>query len=247
MDGSDYTLIAVAGLLSGAINALAGGGSLVLFPALVACGLPPLAANVTNSMANLPGYAGGVLGYRPDLKGQRARIFGIVGVTVLGAALGCALLLRLPDRAFNLIVPILVLFASVLLAVQPAIQRRAGTAGRERIWQRQLALGLAAAYGGYFGGALGVILLATLALTVPDDLRRLNALKSVISLVNGTVCAVIFALFAPVHWPAAALAAPTNLLGGYLGARLASRVNERWLRRGIVVYGVGVAAYLAMR
>lgn len=247
MDGWDYGLIATAGLLSGAINAVAGGGSLVLFPALVASGLTPLCANVTNSMANLPGYAGGVLGFRSDLQGQRGRVLSVVGVTVLGASLGCALLLRLPDRAFNLIVPALVLFASLLLAAQPAIKRRAQEAHEDRVWQRQLALLAAAVYGGYFGGALGVILLATLAFTVADELRRLNALKSVISLVNGSVCAIAFALFAPVHWPAAALAAPTNLLGGYLGARLASRISERWLRWGIVVYGVLVAIYLGLR
>ena len=247
MTEQNLALLALAGLLSGGINAVAGGGSLILFPALLASGLSPLQANVTNSMANWPGYLGGVMGFRADLKGQRSRILALTGVTLVGSSLGCALLLRLPAAAFDVIVPVLVLFASLLLAAQPAIQRRVVKIGGKQGWSGYLGVLCAAVYGGYFGGALGVILLATLAFTVADSLRRINALKSVLSLINGTVCGLVFAAFGPVDWTAAAVAAPTTLLGGYLGARLASRMNDKLLRRGIVAFGIGVSVYLALR
>ena len=247
MLGPHLVLVATAGLLSGAINAVAGGGSLILFPALLATGLTPLQANVTNSMANWPGYCGGVLGFRSELQGQGQRVMTLAGVTLLGSSLGSALLLRLPASAFDLIVPVLVLFASLLLAVQSEVQRRVRDSGGKQSWQGYLAILAAAVYGGYFGGALGVILLATLSVTVRDSLRRLNALKSVLSLINGTVCALIFAVLGPVDWTAAAVAAPATLVGGYAGARLASRINDKVLRRCIVVFGIGVSIYLAFR
>ncbi len=240
-------MIALAGLVSGAMNAVAGGGSLILFPALVACGLPALDANVTNSMANWPGYLGGVLGFRPQLKGQQSRVVRLSGITLVGSSLGCGLLLWLPPSSFDVIVPVLVLFASLLLAMQPWVRSRVGAAQGEGGPALYLGLLAAAVYGGYFGGALGVILLATLALTIHDQLARLNGLKSCLSLINGTVSVAIFAAFGPVHWTAAAVAAPATLLGGYLGARLAGRLNERLLRRGIVTFGIGVSIYLGLR
>lgn len=237
--------IALAGLSSGAINAVAGGGSLVLFPALVACGLTPLQANVTNSMANWPGYLGGVLGFRQDLRDQRPRMVFLASATVLGSSCGCALLLTLPASAFNHIVPVLVLFASLLLALQPTIRRRVGSARGEGGWALYGWIVAAALYGGYFGGALGVILLATLGLNIQDSLRRLNALKAYLSLLNGTICLVAFAIWGPVDWKASLVAAPATLLGGYLGARLARHIPERLLRACIVTLGIAVSAYLA--
>lgn len=240
---SQFFLVALAGAASGAINALAGGGSLVLFPALIACGLSPLVANVTNAVANWPGYVGGWLGFRADTRGQR--ILGLVLVTTMGSLLGCALLIALPGRTFDLIVPLLVLGASLLLAAQPWIRSRISPSKSSPggyFW-----IFLAALYGGYFGGALGVILLATLGLTFQDEFRRINALKSVLSLVNGTCCLIFFASLAPVDWGKAAVAAPASLLGGYLGARLAQKVNTVILRWTIVVYGIGVSGLLAWR
>ena len=247
MDAAHLALAATAGLVSGFINAVAGGGSLVLFPALLACGLPSLEANVTNSMANWPGYLGGVFGFRQDLRDQGGRWRSLSLVTLLGSSLGCALLLRLPASAFDLIVPVLVCFSSLMLALQPRLKQWAGHGDGERWALLVPGVFAAAVYGGYFGGALGVILLGTLALGLSDSLRRLNALKAALSLVNGTVSVVAFALFGPVYWPAALVGAPASLLGGYLGARLASRINDRLLRRAIVIYGLAVSVYLFLR
>ena len=244
MTASQLGLAAAAGLVSGFINAVAGGGSLVLFPALLACGLQPLEANVTNSMANWPGYVGGVLGFRHELADQGARWRRLSLITLVGSTLGCALLLRLPASAFDLIVPVLVLFSSLMLALQPRLKQWAGSSGVDRWGLLSVGVFGAAVYGGYFGGALGVILLGTLALGLSDSLRRLNALKAALSLVNGTVSLIAFALFGPVFWPAALVGAPATLLGGYVGARMASRINDRALRWAIVVYGLAVSAYL---
>jgi len=247
MTASQLTLVATAGLASGFINAVAGGGSLVLFPAMLACGLPSLEANVTNSMANWPGYLGGVFGFRHELGDQGKRWMPLSLITLVGSALGCALLLRLPASAFDLIVPVLVLFSALMLALQPRLKAWVGGIQGERWgWLVPGVFG-AAVYGGYFGGALGVILLGTLALGLADSLRRLNALKAALALVNGTVSLIAFALFGPVFWPAALVAAPATLVGGYAGARLASRINERVLRWCIVVFSLAVSAYLFWR
>jgi uncharacterized membrane protein YfcA len=240
----------VAGLIAGAVNAVAGGGSLLVFPALLAVGFPPLAANVTNSVAQWPGYLGLLVGARHELVGQGRRLALTSTVAAVGSALGCVLLLVLPGSVFDAVVPVLVLAASVLLGVQPWLKRWIGTpeAGRpDRNTVLLPAVFLAAIYGGYFGGALGVILIATLSLCAGDELKRLNATKAVLSLVVATVTVVIFALGAPVDWAAVGLLAPTTLVGGYLGARLARRLPENVLRAAVVVLGVAVGVYLLVR
>jgi uncharacterized membrane protein YfcA len=239
----------VAGLVAGAVNAAAGGGSLLVFPSLLAVGLPPLAANVTNSIAQWPGYVGIVAGARHDLSGQRRRIVLTSIVSVLGSAVGCTLLLVLPSAVFDTIVPVLVLLASALFALQPMIKRWAGTPAsgpQDRLAVLLPAVFGAAVYGGYFGGALGVILIAMLALCTHDRLVRVNALKGLLSLVIATVTVVIFAIGAPVDWRAVALLAPTTLVGGYVGARIARRQSESVLRWSVVALGVAVGAYLLL-
>jgi uncharacterized protein len=240
----------VAGLVAGAVNAVAGGGSLLVFPALLAVGFPPLAANVTNSVAQWPGYVGTVAGARHELVGQGRRLALTSIVAVIGSAVGCVLLLVLPASVFDAVVPVLVLAASALLGLQPWLKRWIGTpeAGRpDRNAVLLPAVFLAAIYGGYFGGALGVILIATLSLCAGDELKRLNAAKAVLSLVVATVTVVIFALEAPVDWAAVGLLAPTTLIGGYLGARLARRLPENVLRAAVVVLGIAVGVYLLVR
>lgn len=238
-----------AGLLSGAVNAVAGGGSLLLFPALLAVGVPPLAANVTNSVAQWPGYAGMVLGTRSELRCQRARVLSTVGVAVLGSGAGCALLLLLPGEVFNAVVPALVAAASVLLALGPRLKRWIGEPEPGAPDRRAVllpAVFCAAIYGGYFGGALGVILIAVLSLCAHDTLVRLNAVKGVLSLVIATVTVVVFAVAAPVNWAATGLLAPSTLIGGFLGARLASRLPAGVLRWSVVLLGIAVAVYLVV-
>ena len=249
MDPYNAGTIVTAGLLCGGINAVAGGGSLVLFPALVATGLGTLQANVTNSVATWPGYIGGVAGFWADLKGQKSNLWPLAMATLCGSTTGCVLLLTTPTSAFDKVVPALVLFASLLLAIQPHIKKWAGTPQNSRRARlgRCIGIFLATIYGGYFGGALGVILIGVLALTLVDTLRRLNALKGALSLVDSSVSVVIFGLFGPVDWMSVLVAAPSTLLGGYLGARLARRLPDKLLRWSVVVFGVGVATWLAFR
>ena len=238
----------VAGLVAGAVNAAAGGGSLLVFPSLLAVGLPPLAANVTNSIAQWPGYVGIVAGTRRDLQGQGRRIMFTSVVSAAGSAVGCALLLVLPSAVFDAVVPALVLLASAVFALQPLIRRwTAPTPGApDRLATLLPTVFLAAVYGGYFGGALGVILIATLSLFAHDSLVRLNALKGLLSLVVATVTVVYFAIGAPVHWLAVGVLAPTTLVGGYVGARVARRSPERVLRAAVVLLGLSVGVYLLL-
>ena len=238
----------VAGLVAGAVNAAAGGGSLLVFPSLLAVGLPPLAANVTNSIAQWPGYIGIVAGSRRDLHGQGRRILLTSAVSVVGSAVGCTLLLVLPSAVFDTVVPVLVLLASGLFALQPLIRGwTAPTPGMpDRLGTLLPTVFLAAVYGGYFGGALGVILIATLSLFAHDSLVRLNALKGLLSLVVASVTVVYFAIGAPVDWLAVAALAPTTLVGGYVGARIARKSPERVLRGAVVLLGTAVGVYLLL-
>lgn len=239
--------LAGAGLVAGAVNAVAGGGSLLVFPALLAVGLPPLAANVTNSVAQWPSYLGAAAGQRRDLAGQGPRLRRVVPVAAAGALVGALLLLVVPAGIFDAIVPALVLAASALMAVQPWLKRRVGTpepGAPDRPGPLLVAVFLAAVYGGYFGGALGVILVVLLALTASDTLRRLNATKAVLSLTAATVTIVVFSIGAPVQWTYVAALAPATLVGGFLGGRLAGRVDERVLRWLVVVLGLAVGVAL---
>jgi uncharacterized protein len=240
----------VAGLLAGAVNAVAGGGSLLVFPALLAVGFPPLAANVTNSVAQWPGYVGQVIGNRKELPGQGRRILLTSIVAVLGAGVGAGLLLVLPGQVFDAIVPVLVVLASLTMAVGPWLKRKIGNpenSERDRTGPLLVAMFLAAVYGGYFGGALGVILISTLSLFAHDELRRLNALKGVLSVVVASVTVVVFAISAPVDWLAVALLAPTTLVGGLLGAQVARRMPENALRWAVVLLGLAVGVYLFLK
>ncbi len=244
---ADILLLTGAGLLGGAVNAVAGGGSLIVFPALLATGFGTVAANVTNSVAQWPGYLGSVLGFREEMAGQRGRLLALSLSAILGSAAGCVLLLTTPAAAFDAVVPVLVLLASLLLAVQPLIAKlisppgEGGSSKRKAVY---LAVFLATIYGGYFGGALGVVLIGVLALTIKDSLRRLNALKSALSLVVASVTVVAFGIFGPVDWLAVAVIAPSTLIGGFLGAKVARRLNDTVLRASVVVFGTGVAIYL---
>jgi uncharacterized membrane protein YfcA len=242
----EVALLAGAGLAAGATNAVAGGGSLISFPALLAVGYPSVAANVTNSVAVLPGYLGGSIGYREELKGQRTRVVALAATSVLGAVGGAALLLTGSEKTFKSIVPFLILFSCALLAAQPFLSKRIKP--REHSQERSVRLHvmqfLAAVYGGYFGAGLGIILLAVLALSIEDDLQRLNALKGLLSLLIGAVAAVYFALFGPVKWGAAAIMAVASLVGGRAGVGLARRLPDAVLRAVVVVFGVVVAVVL---
>jgi uncharacterized protein len=243
-------LLAVAGFFAGALNAAAGGGSLISFPALILVGYPSLTANVTNNVAVAPGYVTGATGYRHELRGQRKRIVPLVIASLIGSVIGVGLILASSQGAFEGIVPFLVLAACVLLAIQPAISRWLGERSDDSERPGVGALAgqtLAGVYGGYFSAALGVAALAILGLFLTDTLQRLNALKALLQLVIGAVSALGFALLAPVAWTAVAIIAPASMIGGEVGARLARQVSDRVLRVGIVTYGVAAAVWLFMR
>lgn len=252
-------VIAVAGFVAGAVNAVAGGGSLVSFPALVAVGLPTLEANVTNTTAVWPGYLGSAAAYREELAGQGARLRRLAAVSALGAVAGSVILLAAPDAVFDAVVPFLVVAGSLLLAFQPRVGAmvRRRTAGGEPDTGPGAAAELgggalvavfgAAVYGAYFGGGLGVILLAVLGIALEDDLQRLNGLKTALSLLINTVALVAFALSGPVDWLAVAIVGPASLAGGYAGARVARRLSPSALRGTVVVFGFVVAVWLLVR
>jgi uncharacterized protein len=239
-------LLALAGFVAGAVNGVAGGGSLVSFPALLAAGYPPVTANVTNQVAVLPGYVGGSVAYRKELRGQRRRAIALSISSVAGALIGAAVLVFAPGRVFDLLVPYLVLFACALLAAQPAISRRVrapseSAGARLRLHAMQFA---ASVYGGYFGAGLGIVLLAVLALGVSDSLQRLNALKGLLSLVVAVVSVAFFAIAVPIAWLAALVMVATSYAGGLAGVMLARRLSGRLLRALVVGYGVAVGIWL---
>jgi uncharacterized protein len=249
MELSHIVLLIVAGVAAGVVNAIAGGGSLITFPSLLAVGLPPVAANVTNSLAVCPGYLSSVLGSRADLSGQRGLLVRIVPTAVAGGATGCVLLLATPARAFELVVPFLVLGSAGVLAFQ---QRLRAFVGHPRGTRRhtvvlQVIVFVGAIYGGYFGAALGVMLVAALALVLDETMNRIHALKNVLSAVIGLVTVVVFAVFGPVDWPAVVILAPATVVGGYAGARLARRLPAAVLRGLIVAFGTVIGLVLLWR
>jgi uncharacterized membrane protein YfcA len=244
-------LLAGAGVAAGAVNAVAGGGSLISFPALLAAGYPSVTANVTNTVALFPGYAGSVAGGRPELVGQGHRVRSAALVSLVGAVAGCVLLLITPGDVFRRVVPYLILAACGLLVAQPRLARivaaRQGDRGGGPPLLLQVGLLLSAVYGAYFGAGLGVLLLGVLGIYLHERLARVNALKNVLSTLINAVALVAFGLFGPVAWDAVAVLALASLVGGYLGARVARRLPSAVLRAAVVTYGVVVAIILLVR
>lgn len=249
------TLLA-AGLAAGTVNAIAGGGSLIVFPSLMGVGLGSKAANVTNSLAVSPGYLASVYGSRHDLaelaaeRGRRV-LMALIPTAAIGSFVGCQVLLHTPQSAFDVVVPFLVLGATVVLAFQQRLKAVAGhprnITPRRRNVSLHAMVGLASVYGGYFGAALGIVLIAVLGLLLDEELARINALKNAISTVVGLVTVLVFALFGPVDWIAVGIVAPASLVGGYVGARLARRMPQALLRAVIVVVGLSVGVALLLK
>jgi uncharacterized membrane protein YfcA len=239
------TLAAVA---AGAVNALAGGGTLITFPALTALGLPTVPANVTNTVAVAPGHLGATLAQRRDLSGQRGRLLVLVPAAAVGGLTGGLLLLFTTERLFRQLVPWLILLASALLAAQEPLRgwllRRLARSGRHATHERAAVLPVLAAsvYGGYFGAGLSVIVLAALGLLLDDSLTRLNAAKQAIGFAANTAAALLFLFSGQVHWPLALVMAAGAVAGGAAGGRLAGRVRPATLRA--VVVGIGLVVGL---
>jgi uncharacterized protein len=260
LSGADYVLAALAACAAGIVNALAGGGTLISFPALTAIGLPAVAANVTSTMALWPGFVGSALALRRDLTGQRRRILFITPLAAVGAVLGGLLLFWSGDRTFEALVPWLVLSATALLASQDAVGRwlrrrmtRSAAPGESPAESPAsdlvigVVVGVASIYGGYFGAGLGVILLATLGLFLADTFTRINALKNVVALVTNLTAAALFAFSDQVIWSLALVMALAALTGGAVGGRLASRVRPGVLRQIVVAIGATVGLVYLLR
>jgi uncharacterized protein len=244
-------LVLVAGVWAGAINTLVGSGSLVTFPVLLAVGYPPLTANISNNLGVVPGSISGAYGYRRELRGQRGRLLRFAPASALGGVAGAVLLLALPASAFEAIVPVFVAAGVVLVVLQPRINRRLarrrtqeahGHGGRPAL----VATGLTGVYGGYFGAAQGVLLLAILGIAIDDDPQRVNALKVVLAGLVNFVAAIVFVIAAHVAWGAVALIAVGSALGGQLGARVGRRLPAPALRAVIVVVGLAAIAKLLL-
>lgn len=252
MTPAEAVLAAGAGVLAGAVNAVAGGGTLITFPALLATGMTPVVANITSSVGLLSGYAGGSVAYRRELAGQGTRVRSLGLVSVLGGVAGAVVLLVTPATAFRALVPFLILASSVLLAVQPPLaaavarRRHGAAAGTQATWPVRAGVCVGAIYGSYFGAGLGVLLLGVLGVLVDDDLQRLNALKGVLSLFINVVGVVVFVFSGRVAWGFAAILAAAAYIGGTAGVGVARRLPATGLRIGVVVLGVVVAVLLLL-
>jgi uncharacterized membrane protein YfcA len=240
-------LVLGAGFVAGGVNAVAGGGTLIAFPALLAVGLPPVQANTTSSAGLVVGYAGAARAYRPELAGQRGRARALLAPAVVGALVGAVLLLTLPAAAFEAAVPWLLLGACAVIALQPRLARRLaarGVAKQHPGWEAQLGVGLAAVYGAYFGAGLGVIVFAILGLLVPDEPMRLGALRGLQSLVVNVVAALVFVVTGHVHWGAWLLLGAGAWTGATYGVRLARRLPPQGVRVAVVLLGTSAAVAL---
>jgi uncharacterized membrane protein YfcA len=252
LNGLDYLLAGLAAVAAGAVNALAGGGTLITFPMLTFLGVPAVAANITNTVALCPGYFGGTLAQWKDLRGQTKRLWLIVPASIVGGVVGGLLLLQTGERLFRELVPYLILLASVLLAIQDPVRawltrrmKEGQSGGLEKLtW---LPVGLASIYGGYFGAGLSVIVLSALGLTLEDSLTRLNALKQAVAFSVNVAAAIFFLFSGQVLWSAALVMAVGALLGGVLGGRLAGRIKPATLRWTVVTIGLIIAIIYFVR
>lgn len=271
MDLHHAVLVAAAGWAAGVINTIAGAGSLLTFPALLAAGLPPLAANVSNCIGVVPGSVSGAYGLRAELRGQTATLRRWGGSAAAGSTVGAVVLLNLPSSSFDRVVPVLVGAAGLLVLAQPLVARAArqdttaaatpgvtpdaggGTAGPPEPgggavsrWTTAV-VAVLGVYAGYFGAAIGVLLIGTLGLLAPRPLRQLNAQKNVVAAAANATAGVIYAVFAPVNWLAVLLLSLSSAAGGPVGALLARRVPAGPLRVLIAAVSLVVAVRLALR
>ncbi|MDP9847349.1 sulfite exporter TauE/SafE family protein [Streptosporangium lutulentum] len=238
----DAVAIFVAGIGAGGINAVVGSGSLITFPTLVALGIPPVIATVSNNIGLVPGSLTGVLGYRAELKGQRARLIRLGIASVLGSSMGGVLLLFLPAEAFEMIVPVLVGLACVLVVLQPKLSKwmngrreNPHPHGGPWLWLGVLAAGT---YGGYFAAAQGVLLIGLLGTFLDSDLQRVNAAKNVLTLLVNATAATLFIMVAEVDWHAVALIAAGTTIGAFIGARVGRKLPAPVLRAVVVFIGI---------
>lgn len=251
MSLGEALLVVLAGVAAGTINTVVGSGTLITFPTLLAFGVPPVTANVSNTVGLVPGSVSGVLGYRRELAGQRSRVLRLGSASLLGGIVGALLLLWLPSSAFDAIVPVLIALGVVLVLLGPRISRSVAARAEARggipdhgVWWVWPAVALTGVYGGYFGAAQGVLLMAVLGIGVADSMQRHTATKNVLALVVNAVAAVVFIAVADVDWTVAGLIAAGSVVGGQLGATVGRRLPPPLLRG--VIAAVGVTALVLL-
>ena len=246
----EAVLVALAGMGAGGVNAVIGSGTLITFPTIIAVGYSPVVANVSNNIGLVPGSVAGAYGFRRELAGQKRRARTMAMASGSGGLTGAVLLLTLPSDVFDAVIPVLVLMACGLMIAQPRLSAWVADRrpeGARDVGPAPLAIAFfAGIYGGYFGAAQGVILLATLAVFVPDELKRSNALKNVLAGTVNAVAALVFILFADVAWEVVALVALGSTIGGTLGAKVGRRIPPTVLRALVVLLGLFVAVKLAL-
>jgi hypothetical protein len=253
LSGSELVFAGLAAAAAGLVNAIAGGGTLISFPTLVALGVPDIVANITNTVALCPGYIGGAFAQREDLAGQKKRLIMLIPAGIIGGLFGGILLLYINEKTFHLLVPFLILIGAALLAIQNRVRNwirlHTGHDGTDGKGCRNAALpvGLAAVYGGYFGPGLSVIILAVLGLFLDDTLTRLNALKQCISFATNIAAALFFLFSGLIIWPLALIMAVGALIGGAVGGRIAGRIDPGQLRWTIVTIGTAVGLYFLIQ
>jgi uncharacterized membrane protein YfcA len=242
LSSTHVLLLLLGGLGAGVVNGVAGGGSLISFPLLLALGYPALTANITNTVGIWPGYVGGAAGFRNEISSQRDRLVPLGAVAALGGIAGALLLLTTSSATFRNLVPWLVLGASILFAVQPLLKRALGGTAHSPPRTRPILLAggtfAASVYGGYFGAGLGVMLLAILGLALPDSIVRTSGLRTALSILVNGVAAVVFLIHGGLAWEAVGLLAAGSLLGGWIGAQVALSIPAWALRAVVVVIGL---------
>ena len=247
-------VIFLAGMAAGTINTVVGSGTLITFPTLLAFGVPPVTANVSNTLGLVPGSLSGAIGYRRELSGQRPRLLRLGSASVLGGVSGAVLLLVLPADAFQAIVPVLIGLGCVLVVLQPAISRRVAARAESRgvdrpehgaawVWVMVYVTGV---YGGYFGAAQGVLLMAVLGIGLTETMQRNNATKNVLALLVNLVAAVVFVFRAEMNWTVVGLIAVGSVIGGQIGATVGRRLPPWALRAFIVVVGVAAVTQIVL-
>jgi uncharacterized protein len=243
--------IAAAGMAAGTINTVVGSGTLITFPVLLAFGYAPVTANVTNSLGLVPGSASGAYGYREELRGQWRRTRRLACASLAGGVSGAVLLLVLPAAAFKAIVPVFIAIALALVVLQPRLSAWLVARGQEPTphagWAVMLAVFAAGVYGGYFGAAQGILLLAILGLGLPESLQRINAVKNVLAGLVNLVAALVFVVAAHIAWGAALVLACGAVVGGVIGARVGRSLPPAVLRAVIVVVGLSAIGQLVLR
>lgn len=253
MTAEHLLLIGLAAVVGGLVNALAGGGTLITFPMLTSVGIPAVDANIINTVAMTPGYAGAALAQGRDLRGQEGRVRRLAPLAVAGGVAGGALLLATDQTLFARVVPWLILLAATLLAVQEPLRRRLARNGEARPVRAEsrfvpvLAILPAAVYGGYFGAGVSVIFLAVLGIVLPDSLTRLNALKQILSFASNLAAAAFFLFSSPIPWVPTLTMAACSIAGGALGGRLAGRIEPATLRAVVVVLGISESLFYFTR